>query len=238
MKSLKQSQAQWRDVTERAKLWMYYLISSLMAMVPSAGCGWADSNAAHAPRPAYELVSRRLVRLDWDANGDGRIEQRTYVTGTMPLRTEIDRDGDGRVDVWEYVGSSGAVSRVGSASANDGVEDTWTWMPDGRGEVRVDRAQYRDGVTDRREYFRSEVLVRAEEDANRDGRFDKWETWDSGVLRVAAFDISFEAGRPNRRLVYGGDGRFEYMEADLNGDGRFWRVAATEAVTAGEVSRD
>ena len=208
---------------------------SLVVVMTCVGCIAADSQA---PRPVYDALTRVLVRLDWDSNGDGRIDHRTYVHRTVPYRTEIDRDDDGRVDTWEYVAADGKVRRLGTASANDGVEDTWTWPADGAGTLRIDRAQYRDGVADRAEYFQRDVLVRAEEDANRDGRIDKWETWEGGVLRAAAYDTSFAAGRADRRVLYDDAGRFAYMEADSDGDGRFERMTAAEAATTREVNRE
>ena len=205
-------------------------------LVGLAGC--APPPAVLAPAPVYERTTRQLVRLDWDTDGDGRIEHRTYVHGTVPFRSEIDTNSDGRVDLWEYVGGDGQVVRVGRSSAGDGIEDVWTWASAPGGEVRVDHAQYRDGVADRREFFIQDVLVRAEEDANRDGRIDKWETWDGGVLRVAAFDTSFAASRPDRRVVYEATGGVAYMEADFNRDGRFERMPAAGAVTRREVDRE
>jgi hypothetical protein len=213
-------------VTERAKLCR--AATAALAVLLTCGCMSADSSAGASPGPVYDPRSRRLVRLDWDANGDGRIEQRTYLEGTVPFRSEVDEDGDGRVDRWEYVGSGGQVVRIGMSTARDGVEDMWVWPENASGEVLVERAQYRDRIVDRREYYRGDVLVRAEEDANRDGRMDKWETWDDGRLREAAFDTTFSKGAPDRRLVYGDDGRVVYVETDADGDGRFEQRTAPE----------
>jgi hypothetical protein len=213
------------DVTERAKLWKGPLIG--VAAVATVGCLAADTRTASVPQPVYDQQSRQLVRLDWDANGDGHIDQRTYFVGARAARTEVDSDRDARVDRWEYVNASAEVTHVGSSSANDGVEDTWTWPANAAGEVRIDRAQYRDRVIDRREFLRQDTLIRAEEDANRDGQVDKWETWEDGVLVMAAFDTTFATGRPDRRLRYEG-GRFAYMETDVDGDGRFVRLASNQ----------
>jgi hypothetical protein len=165
-----------------------------------------------------------LQRLDWDANGDGRVDYRTYFVAGVAVRTEIDDNADARVDRWEYVAAGTELRLTGTASANDGVEDTWVWPPDEAGEIRVDRAQYRDRAIDRHEYMRDDELVRVEEDSNRDGAIDKWETWKDGVLREAAFDTGLTAGRPDRRLSYE-RGRFAYLETDVDGDGRFERAS-------------
>jgi hypothetical protein len=222
------------NVTERAKLWSCVLV--LGAGAVSGGCVARDTDPSAAPQPVYDSRTRQLVRLDWDANGDGRINQRTYFAAGTAVRTEVDEDGDGRIDRWEYVDAAARVLRVGSSTANDGVEDTWTYPPDARGEVLVEHAQYRDRVIDRREVLVDDTLVRAEEDANRDGLPDKWETWADGALAVAAYDTTFSAGRPDRRLVYDG-GRLAAIEADVDGTGRFERLASNH-LDSGDKTRD
>jgi hypothetical protein len=199
-------------------------------------CGCITEDTRGAPRPVYDAQSRQLVRLDWDTNGDARTDQRTYFVNAKAVRTEGDVNHDGRVDRWEYVDATGAVIKVGTSSANDGNEDIWTWPVNADGEVRVDRAQYRDGFVDRREYLRNDTLVRAEEDGNRDGLVDKWESWKNGVLAMAAFDTSFMAGRPNRRVVYDA-GRVASVEGDPDGNGQFERLAINQP-GSGEKTRD
>lgn len=205
-------------MTQRAKLCGRVVLASAVAGV--IGCAAPDGREP-APTPIYDGHTRQLVRLDWDANGDGRIDQRTYTAGTTPLRSEIDGDGNGRVDRWEYVTPEGQVAYVGTSSGGDGVEDTWTWPINAAGETVVGRAQYRDAVIDRREFYLDDRLVRAEEDANRDGQPDKWELWERGRLRMTAFDTTFSGRRPDRRLIYDDAGRFARMEADPDGDGHF-----------------
>ena len=200
--------------------------------VTLGGCAVARQDGPH---PVYDADTRQLVRLDWDTNGDARIDHRTYFVGAKAVRTEVDGNDDGHVDRWEYVNEAAVIMRVGTSSVDDGTEDTWTWAPDAAGEVRVDRSQYRDGIVDRREYLLEGALVRAEEDANRDGRVDKWERWQSGMLTVAAFDSSFSAGRPDRRVVYDA-GRFGHLETDVDGNGQFERLASNQP--GGGTTRD
>lgn len=212
-------------VTERAKLWNR--LFAAFGVVAAVGCVAEMIPAAPRPRPVYDAKTRQLQRLDWDSDGDGRVEQRTYFVNGTATRTEVDVDRDDRVDRWEYVDATAKVVLVGSSSANDGIEDTWIWTVDASGEVRIDRAQYRDRVIDRREFLRQDALIRAEEDANRDGSIDKWEMWNDGELNEAAFDTRLTTGRPDRRLVYE-RGRFAYMETDPDGDGRFERLASNQ----------
>jgi hypothetical protein len=222
------------DVTERAKLWEGLLSTAVLLLM--SGCVSADTSPTKTSVPVYDVRTRQLVRLDWDANGDGRLDHRTYFFAGAPLRTEVDSDGDTRVDRWEYVTGDGTVTHVGSSSGTDGREDTWIWPAAADGLVRVARARYRDGAIDRRESLRGDVLVSAEEDANRDGLVDKWETWELGELRRAAFDTSFSRGRPDRRLVYEG-GRFAYLETDADGNGEFERFVSNQP-GSGEKTRD
>ena len=50
------------------------------------------------------------------------------------------------------------------------------------------------------EYYERDVLVRAEEDTDADGKVDKWETYDGARLASVALDTSHR-GVPDRRLI-------------------------------------
>jgi len=171
---------------------------------------------------SYDPLTRELLRIDVDTNRDGVIDTRTYMRGTVAYRTEVDGNADGRIDRWEYL-ADGALHSVGSSSGDDGVEDTWAAVEAVGGERRVDRALLRDRRAARREFYRGEVLVRAEEDSNGDGHPDKWEVFEDGKLRSVSFDSTQVAGRPDRRLIYSAAGQFDHLEADLEGDGTFTR---------------
>jgi hypothetical protein len=214
-------------VGERAKLYwtlQHRFAVSIAIVAASVSCiGFAD-----APAPCYEASSHRLVRLDADVNGDGVIEQRTYLNGNVPFRTEIDTDADGRVDRWEYVDARAQVMRVGTSSRNDGREDQWVFPASDDGLVRVDRSTERTSRVDRREFYRGDLIERAEEDTNQDGVFDKWERFDGGVVREIAYDTTHSTGRADRRLVYDAQGKYLRLEEDPDGDGRF-QTAETPA---------
>lgn len=173
----------------------------------------------------YDEQTRELVRLDLDRDRDGRIDVRTYTLGSLPVRTEVDADGDGDVDRWEYLDTNGRLQSVGSASSGTSeLEDTWTWVVDVNGERRVDVARERDRRVTRREYYREDRLVRADEDTNADGLPDKWEIFENGVLRQASYDTAFSTGRPDRRIVYTANGQYDHLEADPERDGTFVRA--------------
>jgi hypothetical protein len=173
------------------------------------GCAGGPGRRVSA---SYDDYTRQLVALAADQDGDGRMDQWSYFDGARPLRGEKDADGDGRIDRWEYFDASGTLLMVGTSSREDGIEDTWTWPADEAGVGRVDRSRSRDRYVNRREFFVAGMMARAEEDTNGDGRMDRWDRYESGVLRHAEFDTTFASGRPDRRAVYDAGGRFERVE--------------------------
>jgi hypothetical protein len=202
------------DVSERAKLCPKRAAAACLCVFL----------AACAPAPVhgqYDEQTRALLRLDYDPDGDGAVDVRTYMQGTRPYRTEADTDRDGRIDRWEYLDATARIVLVGTSSQGDGVEDQWSWPPGDNGERQAGYSRSRDRVISRREFFRADRLVRAEEDNNSDGLADKWEEFEAGVLRRVSFDTGHSTGRPDRRLVYGVEGMYERLELDPEGDGIF-----------------
>lgn len=188
-------------------------------LLMAAGCISSPAESRHVTA-SHDIYTRRLIALYADQDGNGTIDQWTYLDGNRPLRGEKDSDGDGRIDRWEYFDAQGALTAIGTSSLGDGIEDTWT-MPPQNGETRIDRARARDRHIDRREFSSNGVLTRAEEDDNRDGRTDRWDHFENGVLRRVEFDTTMKQDRPNRRVVYDAEGRFIRVEADLDLDGTF-----------------
>jgi hypothetical protein len=191
------------------------------------GCDGADSQKRVVP--SYDAFSSQLIQLAADQNGDGRLDQWSYLEGGRPIRGEADTDGDGRIDRWEYFGANGELVSAGTSSRNDGIEDTWTSLA-ADGETRVDHARHHDRQVDLREFYKAGALVRAEEDTNADGRTDKWDRYENGVLREVDFDTTLQRDRPDRRLRYDARGRFETIEAD-KGDGTFVPIAPGERMS-------
>ena len=66
--------------------------------------------------------------MDFDYDGDGRIDVRTYMRDGKPTRLEGDTNGDGLVDRWEYYDASGALTRVGGSTA--GTDPSCKNVPD------------------------------------------------------------------------------------------------------------
>jgi hypothetical protein len=197
-------------------------------VVASAACS-PDSTSGRV-EASYDTASGRLIQLGADQDGNGQIDQWTYLDGTRPIRGEKDENNDGRIDRWEYFGARAELLMVGTSSRGDGIEDTWTYVTPINGEGRVDVSVARDRHIDRHEYYVGNALARAELDTNGDGRVDQWDRYEQSVLREVQFDTSFAATRPDRRLLYDAQGHFIAVEADDDRDGRFEPVAATAAV--------
>jgi hypothetical protein len=197
------------------------LFSVAMAVsMTAAGCAREHVSAV------YDRDTRSAIRLDDDTDLDGRIDLRTYLQQGRAVRLEADVNSDGFVDRWEYYDRGGRLLRVGRSSAGDGRVDTWATQ-DGR-TMYVEISTRRDGGLDRHEVYQGEVLVRTEIDTNQDGLVDQWQDFEGGRLRELRVDTGRTLGRPDRRLVYAGDGALTSIEADPEGDGRFVPVAKAD----------
>lgn len=184
---------------------------------PAATTTEAESGVKKDVKSEYDK-SGRLTRLEYDRNGDGKIDTWGYMDGSRVVRIEVDEDGDGKVDRWEYhrdpkttddsQGSTGSPGASSSASAG-GADPTLE---------RIERATKHDGKVSRREYFESGLLARVEEDTDGDGKIDKWETYSAGTLAIMAIDTKAR-GTPDRRLIYQPDGTLSRIEMDPSGTG-------------------
>ena len=172
--------------------------------------------------PSYDDFSRRLVQLSADQNGDGRIDQWTYLDGNRPLRGEADIDADGRIDRWEYFDAQAALVLVGTSSRSDGVEDTWTASgADGVGRnARLDCATARSAARSARVPSVASNWCAPKKTPMPTGGSTSGNAMRARSLREASFDTSFVRGRPDRRVVYDAKGR-SVVEADPDGDGKF-----------------
>jgi len=183
------------------------LVSVGALSVMTAACRQYASppDAAERLRPQYDKTSGRLTRLEYDSDGDHKIDTWGYMDGSRVVRVETDEDEDGRIDRWEY-------HRTTPSAADQGRPD--------RTLERIERSTRRDGRVSRWEYFVDGVLSRAEEDTTGNGKVDKWETYTAGALSMIALDTR-GTGKPDRRLVYRPDGTFDREEADSTVSGHF-----------------
>jgi hypothetical protein len=175
-------------------------------------------------RPSYDKATGQLKELAYDANGNGRVDTWTDMNGSRPLRSRVDINEDGKIDRWEEYDENGGLTKVGFSRTDNGKPDAWVFSgADGRvrrieisstgDSSRIDRWEYYDATQSGPDG--RGALVRAEEDTNHDGRPDKWETYEHGILKTVAFDENGK-GRPTRRLIYSSSARV-VIESDPTG---------------------
>jgi hypothetical protein len=204
------------------------LIAIVMAAVV-IGCVDAEKERLKRTTvPTYDAATGKLKELTYDANRDGRVDTWTSMDGTRPLLSRIDRNEDGKIDRWEYYDDAGALVKVGFSRTDDGQVDAWAFSGS---TGQVERVEFSsagsDARIDRREYYMSvrsdtaaqPALVRAEVDADNDGRIDRWETYEEGAVRTIAYDQNGD-GRPDQRLTYA-RAALVLIESDPDGSGGF-----------------
>jgi hypothetical protein len=188
-----------------------------LACLVSAGCQRRPET--RRIEPVYDPKTGKLQLLKYDSNGNGVIDTWSYMDGARAVRIDIDADEDGKIERWEYYGPNQKLEKVGFSRSKDGKEDAWSY-PGAAGTVaRIEMSTLRDGRISRVEHFKDERLVAAEEDSDQDGRIDKWETYEGDRLASVAFD-TLHRGTADRRLIYAANGTAR-LEVDLAGDGHF-----------------
>lgn len=193
----------------------------VLACLVSAGC--QRRSETRRIEPVYDPKTGKLQLLKYDSNGNGAIDTWSYMDGARAVRIDIDADEDGKIERWEYYGPSQKLEKVGFSRAKDGTEDAWSYPASTGAIERIEMSTRRDGRVSRVEHFKADRLVAAEEDSDQDGRIDKWETYDGDRLASVAFDTRHR-GTADRRLIYGANGTAR-LEVDLTGDGHFTAAA-------------
>lgn len=186
--------------------------------------------AGEKPAAEYDKVTGRLKRLAYDANRNGRNDAVSIMDGTRIDRIELDLDENGKVDRWDFYRGDRTLEKVGLSRLNDGVMDAQAYYSADGVLERIEVSTRRDGRYDRTEYYEAGALVRSQEDANGDGRPEKWDTYrpnpgaPAGEPAYAITSSSFDdtgRGTPQRRFVYGDKGAITRVELDPDGDGTF-----------------
>ncbi len=192
------------------------LLLVMMAGVGSA-CGRSPGGPPAGIEPVYNRDSGELTLLRRDANRNGIAETQSHMRGTQIVRIDVDADEDGRVERWEYYGGDQRLQKVGFSRAGDGREDAWSFADATGAVVRIELAAPGSNRVTRIEHYENAQIVRAEEDGDADGAIDRWESYDRGRLVRLAFDES-RAGAPTTALAYQADGsvQVETLKADLD----------------------
>lgn len=179
----------------------------LVAFAATAGAcrqDAADRLASSGIAPVYNQQTGRLEQLVSDRNGDGKQETRAFMDGAVIKYIEIDRNADGAADRWEYYAASpNVIERAEEANGPDA-----------------------SGMT-RREFYAGGAIRRVVDDIDLDGRPDKWEHYEQGLLTRVELDLVGK-GYPSQRLVYGRDGDVIRIETDPAGTGAFKPAAPAQ----------
>ena len=207
------------------------LAVGLLAAGLAAGCSNPERDRLEkTTRATYDQATGRLKEITYDANKNGRVDTWTEMDGSRPVRARVDRNEDGKLDRWEYYDDNGRLTKVGFSRSDDGTPDAWAFSDAESRVVRVEISSLRDAARiDRWERYDPPAagaagagpLAAVEEDTNADGRPDKWETYERGALKTAAFDANHD-GTPDRRLTYEAGG-LVLIETEPDGAGRFAR---------------
>jgi len=162
-------------------------------------------------KPTYDKATGQLTELTFDANRNGRVETWTEMNGNRPVRSRIDANEDGNIDRWEYYDQAGTLAKVGFSRKAGRTPDAWAYAGAGGRIDRIEVSSTADeSRIDRWEFYDASAvpgpdgtgpLLRVEEDTNGDGKRDKWERYENGLVTTAEFDENAD-GRPDRRLKY------------------------------------
>jgi hypothetical protein len=201
---------------------------AILTAVAAIACADAEKERLiRTTVPTYDSATGKLTQLTYDANRDGRVDTWTSMDGTRPLLSRIDRNEDGKIDRWEYYSDTGALVKVGFSRKDDGNVDAWAFSGSNGQVERIDLSSTgSESSIDRREYYLAShsetaqpTLVRADVDADNDGRIDRWETYEDGAIRTIAYDQDGD-GVPDRRLTYA-QAALVLIESDPDGSGGF-----------------
>jgi len=224
-------------VTEGAKPWtlrtttlnklLFFNILLLTAVLASCHSSAPDGDR---PRVFYDPATRRLSRVEFDLNKDGKNDTVGYMDGTRIKRVELDTDQNGRVDRWDFYKPDGSLDHIGWATGAAGIMDSEAFYSPQRALDRIEISTKHDGRFDRTEFYRDNILIRSQDDTNGDGRPDKWDDYapypnhargePAYRITATAFDDT-GSGRPDRRFVWAADGTVARVEVDPGATGHW-----------------
>ena len=160
----------------------------------------------------YDAAGRIAV-VEYDSNGDGRADYIAHYDERRQIRLiEVDEDLDSWVDRFEHYDAAGVLEKVGRWRQASGPRRRVD-LPRARraaGADRVRRRRRRQAGARRGDAGRHRSS-RIETDSDRDGRVDRWQSWEKGRLVSEEIDTNGD-GKPDRRLVFGPRARLLRVE--------------------------
>lgn len=174
----------------------------------------------------YDPQTGRLSEITYDKNKNGRVDTWVAMDGARALSARLDTDEDGKIDRWEEYGQDGKLTKAGESRAKSDKPDLWIFMAaDGTPEhiemLELSNVTGQESIV-KREFYQAGARVRAEEDTDGDGVMDRWERYESGVLKTVEFDDgSKRDGTPTQRYTYDGRGGLASIETQPDGRGGY-----------------
>ena len=210
------------------------VLAGVVIALGAVACG---NRASATTKPVYDAVTGKLVELTYDRNHNGVIDTWTKMDGRCPISSVIDTNEDGVIDRWEYYENCGKLVKVGILRAKPDLltkaskPDEFDYIgADGTVEKRefieVSSVTGVEGVV-RREFYKNDVIVRAEEDTDGDGimdRWDHWETVDGKAQHTVEFDTGHD-GKPDKRFTYDDKAALILIESDPDASGHYTKQA-------------
>jgi hypothetical protein len=155
-------------------------VQGLVLAATLAATACSPAAVEESPRADYDPETGRLRRLSVDLDRNGRHDAISVMDGARIDYVEVDADENGKTDRWDFYRGH-MLERVGFSRLNDGVMDSQSIYATDGTVARIELSTGRDGRFNRVEWYEAGVLVRSEEDTNSDGRPDKWETYRPNV---------------------------------------------------------
>jgi len=157
----------------------------------------ADRDGSPEEIRYYDQKTGAIVRIEQDADFDGRMDTWTRYEAGLVVEVDRDTDGDGKIDEWQYYGRDGRMARREVDRNADGIRDAF-YLYEGGVLVEERHDGNSDGKIDRIVHYKDRKVSSTEEDLDHDGRMDTW--------------TYFE--------VVGGRAQVSRVERDTNGDGK------------------
>jgi hypothetical protein len=165
-----------------------------------------------APTATYDQQNGKLQELDFDRNGDGKVDTRAYMDGVLIKSIEIDRNGTGKPDRWEYyepvangqvpAGSPDGhsiITRAEEANGKNGKIDKWETYRDGLVAI-VDLDLNHRGKPQRRFVYGPDgSLDHVEVDVKGDGNFKPTSLTPKGAEEAQPGHAPVRAGKGGRK---------------------------------------
>jgi hypothetical protein len=145
-------------------------------------------------RREWDPVSRRRQLIHERVTESGARIKQLYADDITLQMTDV-AAGQVSIAIATKAGTA-ASARAGFSLRNDGSIDAWAVSDDSSGLTRIEISTKRDGRVDRWETYQKDRLLRVDLDTNGNGKPDRWMTYQDGIEMETILDVN-EDGRPD-----------------------------------------